>query len=192
MKENPLKQIDGIKMRRHYFTYPIAAHFILMVYIPYCILVFSIVLGKFNLSEWLSALLMSCEILLVFSIPWFLLAFLNRKLFGKIVGVLTDEGIHHADGFIPWASIRRIEYHIVLPSRRIRCSSDPEWHCRATVYTDRNTTVLIHAPRYLLRHAKKVNPLIETAIAKESRRTMLILSLVILLLIPIIALLKST
>ena len=51
---------------------------------------------------------------------------------------------------------------------------------------------MTHAPRYLLRHAKKFNPLIETAIAKESRRTMLILSLVILLLIPIIALLKST
>ena len=164
--ESNLKHIQGKKIRRQYFTIPVLIHYVLMLFVPYCILIFSIQLGKFNMHEWISSIWISVWVGFCFSLPWILLKFLNRLYFGEIVCVLTEDGIHYKNGFIEWNSISKIEYVIDLPPRH---KHDPKQRCRAVLYIENKTIVLFHAPRCILRSVKKLHPQTKTKLANESK-----------------------
>ena len=81
MKGNKLNEIDGRKIRRQYFTLPVLMHYVLMLFIPYCILVFTIQLNKFNMQEWISSVWISVWVCFCFSLPWMILRILNKRYF---------------------------------------------------------------------------------------------------------------
>ena len=110
MEEKNLKQIDGKKIRRQYFSAPLIILVYSMISTSYGILVLDLMTGKFVLSDWLSGVLISFEICLVFSIPFLLLSILNRTCFGKIICVVNPDGIHHKDGLTRWSDIIKVEY----------------------------------------------------------------------------------
>ena len=113
--ENNLKDIQGIKIRQQYFTIPVFIHYVMMLFVPYCILIFSMRFGIFNMQEWLSSVWISVWVCFCFSLPWVILKFLNTAYFGKGICVLTENGIYYKDGFIEWNRISKIEYIIDLP-----------------------------------------------------------------------------
>jgi hypothetical protein len=184
MKGNKLNEIDGRKIRRQYFTLPVVMHYVLMLFVPYCILVFTIQLNKFNMQEWISSVWISVWVCFCFSLPWMILRILNKRYFGKIVCVLTDDGIHYDKEFIGWEYISKIEYVIDLPSRY---RYDPKRKCRAVVYTENKTIILYHAPHSILQSVKKFKPQIKTQMSNGSKWLIAILTLlpiVLVLLIP--------
>ena len=113
-----------------------------------------------------------------------ILRILNKRYFGKIVCVLTDDGIRYDEGFIGWDCISKIEYVIDLPSRY---RYDPKRKCRAVVYTENKTIILYHAPHSILQSVKKFKPQIKTQLSNGSKWLIAILTLlpiVLVLLIP--------
>ena len=111
------------------------------------------------------------------SIPFLILSALNRRMFGKIVCVLNEDGIHYKDGFVRWNEIVKMEYEIDIPSRT------NHQFCRAIVYTSKEEIVMQHAPLFLLSKVKKQNPDIQTGVSKNSK-WMVGFLLVALLIIP--------
>ena len=164
--ENNLKDIQGIKIRQQYFTIPVFIHYVMMLFVPYCILIFSMRFGIFNMQEWLSSVWISVWVCFCFSLPWVILKFLNTVYFGKVICVLTENGIYYKDGFIEWNRISKIEYIIDLPPRH---RHDPKQRCRAVLYIENKTIVLLHAPRRILRSVKKLHPKTKTMLANESK-----------------------
>ena len=158
--------MDGRKIRQQYFMIPVLMHYVLMLFVPYCILIFTIQLGKFNMQEWLSSIWISVWVCFCFSIPWVILKFLNKAYFGKVICVLTEDGIHYNDGFVEWNRISKIEYVIDLPARN---RYDPKRKCRAIVHTENETISLFSAPHSILRSVKKLKPQIKTQMANESK-----------------------
>ena len=185
MAENKSPQMNGRKIRRQYFTVPVLMHYVLMPFVPYCILIFSIQLGKFNMQEWISSIWMSVWICFCFSIPWVILKILNKACFGKIICVLTEEGIHYKDGFIEWNRITKIEYIIDRPSRYTYCL-ERERKCRAIVHTEYETITLLQAPHSILRSVKKFQPQIKTQLSNGSKWLIAILVLLSIILVPFI------
>ena len=122
--------------------------------------------GIFNMQEWISSCWICVWVCFFFSIPCGILNILNRLYFGKIVCVLTEDGIHYNDGFIEWNRISKIEYIIDLPPRH---RHDPKQRCRAVLYMENKTIVLLHAPRRILRSVKKLHPQTKTMLAIESK-----------------------
>ena len=114
MKKNHLREIVGDKIRWQYFTWPLLILLFCMILVPYCIFVFSLSMGEFNLSKWTSDLLISVEVCLGFAIPFIILSLLNRRYFGKIICVINEDGIHHKDGLTKWDDIVKIEYEIKI------------------------------------------------------------------------------
>lgn len=182
MAENKLKEIDGKRIRRQYFTIPVLLHYAIMIFVPYYILIFTIQLDKFNMQEWIASIWTSIWICFWFSLPWIILKILNRLCFGKIVCVFTDDGIYHRNGFIEWDRVSKVEYIIDLPQRY---KHDPERKCRAVIYTENETIVLLHAPLDILRSAKKYNSQMKTKLSKGSK-WFIAVSVIMIILVPLI------
>ena len=188
MKENNLNETKGKKIRRQYFKMPIILLFALMLYIPYCMLLFSLDLGTFDMQEWLSSLWLSVWSCFFCALPWIVLAVLNRSYFGKIICILTEDGLHYSDGWIEWNQIWRIEYVFELPGKGVEYSTKK---CHAVIYTKSGEpVVLLHAPHGILKAAKKFHPQIEAQMATGSKWRIVFILLLLLVIPPIIALVK--
>ena len=183
MRKYRLKEMDGRKIRQQYFTIPVLIHYGLMMFVPYCTLIFTIQLGKFNMQEWLSSIWISVWVCFCFSLPWVILSFLNRAYFGKVICVLTEDGLHYNDGFIEWNCISKIEYVIDFPSRY---RYDPNRKCRAGVHSENKTITLLHAPHSILRSVKKFKPQIKTQLSSRSKWLVAILAIIPIVLVPVI------
>ena len=153
MKHNGLKHIDGKKIRRQYFNSPLIILYSLMIAIPYFIFIISLCAGEFDSAQWPSTLWISIEVCFCFSLPFLILRTLNEHFFGRIISVLTKEGIHYPKGMLRWKTIERIEYAI---DSKPRCKSDCAKGFRAIVYTRGGKHVILNSsPLYLLSCAKK-------------------------------------
>ena len=135
------------------------------------------------MQEWISSVWISVWVCFCFSLPWMILRILNKRYFGKIVCVLTDDGIRYDEGFIGWDCISKIEYVIDLPSRY---RYDPKRKCRAVVYTENKTIILYHAPHSILQSVKKFKPQIKTQMSNGSKWLIAILTLLPIVLVPLI------
>ncbi len=185
MKKNSLREIDGIKLRWQYFTFPILILTFCMVVVPYCELVFSISMGKFDFSEFISAVWVSVCVSFILSVPLIVLSIFNRRFFGKIICVINESGIHHSSGFIKWSDVVKIEYEIDFPNRQHHYR-----FCHAVIYTKEETVTLVHAPLSLLSAAKKYKPNIEAKVSKNSKWMLVFFAAAIILLVPIITCLR--
>ena len=166
MAKNRLRDIEGVKIRWQYFTAPLLILGIVAIWAPFIIFVLEFNAGNFDFSKWLSdGLWTSVWICFVFSVPFLILSPLNRRLFGKIVCVLTEDGIHHKDGFVRWNEIVKIEYEIDFPGGIIARYQ----YCRAIIYTSKEEIVIRHAPLFLLFKVKKQNPDVQTGVSKSSK-----------------------
>ena len=187
MTKHTLRNIDGKPIRRQYFTAVVVMHYILMLFIPWVMLVVSLSMHRFDPSKWLSDLWISVWVCFGFSLPWLLLRALNRRFFGRIVCVLSADGIHHPSGKIGWDEIEKIEY-VVDHARRYK--RDPANRCRAIIYTQRRQIALLHAPLCILSEAKKYKPGLVTRIAGTGKAISTLLAVAgIILLCPLLILL---
>ena len=179
-----MNQINGTKIRWQFFTWPIFILLFCMLFAPYCTLIFSLLDGKFILSEWLSDFSISVFVCLVLAIPFIILYILNLHFFGKIICVLNSDGIHHANGLIKWDDITKIEYEIVLPSRGR--SSRENAYCHSVIYTKKETIKLIHTPLYFIFKVKKHKPSIDAKLSKGSKWTfgLIIAAFIIIPIVP--------
>ena len=183
MKENPLKNIKGKKIRCQYFTIPVLIPYVIMFLVPYCIFVFSIRMGEFDMREWLGDLWISVYLCFIFSLPWIVLKILTRLCLGRIICVLDDDGIHHKGGFIAWDRVERVEYVIDVPPRY---NIDPNQKCRAVIHTENESIILLQAPLYLLRCIKKSHPKIRAKLSNGSKWLIGVLAALALLAVAVI------
>jgi len=184
MNKSQLCNVEGEKIRHQYFTGIIWFFLFCMLIISYSMFVFPLMAGNFDLSKWLSNLLMTFGICFCFSIPFIILAVLNRCYFGKIVCVLNNKGLNYKDGIIKWDEINTIEYEINIPIKVYRKMP----FCNAVIYTNNANIVLVHAPLFIISKVKKYSPNIETCISDKSKwRIALIIGLyaVIAPLVPV-------
>lgn len=155
MKDNNLKHIDGKKIRRQYFNIPLIIIYSLMFAIPYAIFTISLCLGKFDPSTFLSTLWTSIWVCFCFSLPILILRTLNKHFFGRIICVLTKEGIHYSKGMLRWETIEKIEYAI---DSKPRYKSDNAKAFIAIVYTQGGKHIILNSsPMYILSRSKKYN-----------------------------------
>lgn len=113
----PLKDINGVKLRRQYFNLPI---YLLSPAIPISILGMTMILIKHNelsFNYWLTLSLEGVGIVFALLSPFIILSLLNRFIFGKIVSVINNEGIYFENNFIPWNEIDKISYIPNIPSK---------------------------------------------------------------------------
>ena len=161
MTRERAKSLRGVKIRRQYFNVCIffLLCFALGVFQSFTFI--PLIEGYFSFSEWRENLA-SPLALMVLSAPLIFFSILNRFLFGKIVCVLNEEGIHYKYGLIRWDRIVRIEYQIASYSK------NPRYHQHACIaVVCKNTTIKIQsAPLYILSAAKKFRPNIKTKIDK--------------------------
>lgn len=164
MSKNELHSIKGKKIRRQYFTIPVVLHYVLMLALAYFFLVFYIMLGRFDFSDWLSDVWISVWVCFVFSLPWCILKKLNRHFFGRIVCVLTEEGIHYHKGIIHWDCIEKIEY---VFDTSPKYKNDPQKRCRAVIHTNGRHIAILHAPLSIIRDVKKYKPKINVTLSDK-------------------------
>ena len=156
MKENKLKHIDGKKIRRQYCNAPLIFLYTVMLAIPYAIFVISWGIGKLDPSDWPSTLWMSIWVCFVFSVPFLLLRILNTYCFGRIICVLTEEGIHYPKGMLRWETIEKIEYAI---DTKPRYKSDSGKSFRLILFTRGGKHVVLDkSPLRILSQIKKYRP----------------------------------
>ena len=187
MKNINLKEIDGKRFRRQYFTFIIYIILSFMIFLPYCMTVSKLIYCDFDSSMILYDVLTTVIVCFIAQLPFIVLAILNRFCFGKIICVANEQGIYHKNGFVAWKDITRIEYEFQSPTKYRMYPS------YAFIYTnDEDKTVQItHAPMYLLKYAKRIKPNIETKITKDSKRSLLIFTLIMVIAVPLIMLLDN-
>ncbi len=158
MKRNPLREIEGVRIRRQYFGFLVVG-FLATGFLTAEIMAISALKdGSFTLLRWCAELLTVLFVILIFLLPCLLLLFLNRHFFGRTVCVFDERGIHYKDGFIPWERITALEYHITHTSRhRFRPSY-------VDVICGEERIIVKSMPLYALRIARSFRPALKTKI----------------------------
>ncbi len=163
MKENRLRHIDGKKIRRQYFNAPLIVLYSLMLAIPYAIFVISWGMGKLDPSAWPSTLWTSIWVCFCFSLPFLILRTLNIHCFGRIICVLTEEGIHYPKGLLRWETVEKIEYAI---DTKPRYKSDTGKAFRVILYTRGGKHIVLDkAPLRTVPQIKKYRPELDVSIS---------------------------
>ena len=151
--ENNLKSIKGKKIRRQYFNFPLIILYSAALVIPYAIFTISLCMGKFDSSQWPSTLWTSVWVCFVFSLPFLVLRELNKHLFGRILCVLTEEGIHYPKGKLLWGTIEKVEYAI---DTKPRYKTDRPRSFRTIIYTKGGKHIaLTDTPLHIVSQMKK-------------------------------------
>ena len=163
MSENNLKHINGQKIRRQYFNIPLIILYSLALAIPYWIFVISQCIGKTDFYELASTFWISICVCVVFSLPILILRTFNKHCFGRIICVLSEEGIHYAkNGKLLWETIEKIEY--VIDSKQ-RYKNVTGRSFRVIVYTRGGKhIVLANVPLYIVSRIKRYKKEIDVKI----------------------------
>lgn len=181
MKENKLQHIDGKKIRRRYFNPPLIALYSLMLAIPYAIFVISWGIGKLDPAAWPSTLWTSVWVCFCFSLPLLLLRTLNAHCFGRIICVLTEEGIHYPKGMLRWETIEKIEYAM---DTKPRYKSDSGKSFRLILFTRGGKHIVLDkSPLCTVSHIKKYRSELDVSIsgATSLLPTVLVMAAIIVL-----------
>ncbi len=153
MAENNLRQISGKKIRRAYCRVPLTILCFAMLAIPYFICIFASFLGKADAYPWMPTFGTSIGVCFIFSLPLLTVRALSKHFFGKIVCVLTENGIYYPTGMIRWETIDRIEYTLDAEPRYK--SDNPKTH-RAIIYTQGGKHIILqNAPMSIISQVKK-------------------------------------
>jgi|GEM_PF-810822 len=154
VKDCKLNQINGKKIRRQYFNIPLIILYSLMFEIPYAVTVISICSGENDFYKLPELIWKSIWICFVFSLPILVLRILNKHCFGRIICVLSEEGIYYSNkAKIRWETIEKIEYVI---NSEPRYKGDTRKDFRVIVYTQGGKhIVLTNAPMCIVSDIKK-------------------------------------
>lgn len=176
-----LQEVNGKKIRRQYFEGICWGYWIAVIYIVLFVTFCYIKVGRddFSLMEFVICFFMT----LVFWIFLCILRLCNRFLIGRCVCVINEQGIYSNQGFRNWNDIKELEYHI---GSRGRTYYDC---CAVTIRRYKKEIIIPHAPRYLLKLAKKYNSDIDTFLRKEDKRDIIIIICLVTALLIIFGLL---
>lgn len=193
MQENSLKSIGEKKIRRQYFNAPLIFLYSAMIAIPYFILVISLGIEKFDASDWPSTLWISIWVSFFFSIPVLILRAMCKHLFGRIICVINEEGIHYASkGKLLWETIEKIEY--VIDSKP-RYKTDTKKPFRTIIYTKGGKIITLdHAPMHIISCIKKYSRGLDVKVSGAASLfpVVLIMAAIILLCPPYVVLLVNS
>ena len=174
-QETELKDLEGEKIRCQYFNTFI---YVMLAFFP-GLLVMLFVMGlkenNLDLAKLVEAISVALISLGVFLAPFIILSLLNRFLFGKIIGVVREDGLLLENDFITWKQIRKITFNPNISSR-IKAS-----YTYASLFIKSGTEYTIdimHFPMYGLRKIKKYNPEIKIELGKDGLFTILFIALV--------------
>lgn len=165
-----MNAINGQKIRRQFFNGPIYLLSSVLVPLYFFLLISDLATGH-GFLETIRELIISLWVPFVWIGPLVILSFLNRSHFGRIICVLTPDGLQHDRGFIPWEQITMIEYEIVLPRRNYTYTNQIN-SCFAHIHVkDTKDLLLVQAPYMLLQAVQNYNPDIRTSFTKHSINT---------------------
>lgn len=162
-----MKRKISRKIRQQYVPVFAILYYALFSFFPICLAITYVKMGSFSWSEFFSLLWIFIQMMLVSSVFLTVLLLLNRFCFGKIICVLSSEGIHHPNGLIRWENVQKVAYQLDFSSPSTK---DPNYKTRALVYTEEHTILLPSAPLHILSCIKKFRPEIHTEITKSSKR----------------------
>lgn len=159
------KHTDGYKIRVQYFNYVLFAEFcgLLMVL---TMLIMNTIMGGVGTKISSPAEIVSA--FLVFAVltsPVWILSLLNRRFFGKVVCVVSEEGIIYQNEMIEWGKIEEIKYQIGLPSWSSNVKRDGS--CARIIGNDIDIQIK-NAPYMLLGKSKKYNKNVKVNLKKSS------------------------
>lgn len=169
MKKDPLREIDGKKIRRQYFNIFIFVEIIMSLFLVTPILVINTLWGDSGtkLNSWSEMFTDIIAVAIVLMLPFMLISFFNRFLFGKIVCVLNDKGVYYLKGaskrVAKWDDIHCIEYGIRMWPFFV--TFDHPW-CYAHIIGEDLDVNISHTPFMLLKKTKKHNKKIKLEFEK--------------------------
>ena len=170
-----LKDIDGVKVRWQYFNYLIYAQLaaIAMAVIG---MVLNTLKGSYQPATSAEDIIGAVVAIVMLFLPWAFLSLLNRFLFGKIVCVVNEEGIHLESGLVRYEQIEKIEYNPQISSRHQLNFT----HATVLVKSQGEEPYvfdILHFPAYALRKIKKYSPETKIKLGKDGRFTILFVTL---------------
>ena len=185
-KTHKLHTIKGEQIRRQYlntFLYEMLSVILPLTFlIPRTVDATQLKTG----NPWTEALLFLITILILF-MPLFSASFINRLFFGKLICVLTPDGIEYNEGRISWKRIESIEYEYNFPHSLYVTHSQ---YCCAHIHTVDGDITLYHAPYYLLGKAKKHNQNIKTKLHRDGIFRLLTTPVLVIIFLCIISFIK--
>ena len=158
-KNHAFKNIPGQKVRRQFFNIPI---FFILSFDMALIAASSADLIKnanYTIINWLEDAAFYLKVSAVPLLPLIILSLLNHFCFGEVICVLSNQGMHYAQGLIDWNQIKCAVYHADLPfevGRGFFCCN--ELHLTIQSSQKEKQIELDHAPFLLLRKIKKRCP----------------------------------
>lgn len=182
-----LKDITGVKIRWQYFNLFICALLAFFPVIIVMIVVNGVKENNFSFSDILEVIPTGLMIWGMLLAPFIDLSLLNRFLFGKIIGVVTDEGLYLENNFILWKDIKKIVYTPEISGRSSAAFTF------ATIFVDppckpAYTLDILHFPIYGLRKIKKLYPEIEIRFERYSLFLILFIALLAIIIMIVFAL----
>ncbi len=155
-----LDEIGGIKIRWQYFNTYIYMILAIIPAVPVMIIMGQLRKGNFDI--WNVVLEMSGAVPGMFAMygffigPFVVLSFLNRFLFGKLLGVATEDTLFLENHEIPMTDIKEIVYHPRIVSRHSISFSYATIFVRIKA-NNMEPLHVVHFPLYGLRKIQKYN-----------------------------------
>ncbi len=156
MKRNPLKDIEGKKIRKQYFNVPIYLYSAMCLFVLLFVTFEQIYSGNFNFEQWIEDVFAVLFVFVLFIVPLLILSVLNRFLFGKIVCVLNEKGIYYSEGYTYWHDIDCLEYSATQLGR---WSFYPAY---IDIVCKKKSIRILSAPYYTLSVSRKYHSKIKT------------------------------
>lgn len=188
-EKNKLKDSCGKKIRWQYFNTFIYAMISFFPMPLVMIAVRGLKENNFNLAETTKLIPMALTVWGIFLVPSIILSLFNRFLFGKIVGVVHDDGILLENNFITFEQIQKITFNPHFPSRFKTSYTYASFFIKSNAKAE-YTVDIMHFPIYGLRKIKKYKPEIEIKLSKDGLITILFVALLptlISIIIPLFA-----
>lgn len=170
MKENKLKSIEGQKIRRQYFNIFIFMELIISIFTVTPMLVINTLWGDSGtkLNSWSEIFTHIISVAIALMLPFAIISFFNRFLFGKTVCVLNEKGIHYPRGekirVRKWEDVDYIEYGIRMWP--FFMTDNHKW-CFARLIGKNFDDIIDYAPFMIGRKAKKYKPKLKIKLEKS-------------------------
>lgn len=171
-----LKDSNGKKIRWQYFNTFI---YVMLAFFPMphvMIIVTGLKENNLDLAEMMEAIPMALIIWGKIVVPLIILSLLNRFLFGKIVGVVCDDGLLLENDFIIWKQIQKITFNPSIPSKFKASYTYASFSIKSDTGIE-HTIDILHFPMYGLRKIKEYNPEIKIKLSKYGLFTILFIAL---------------
>ncbi len=163
-REDELKDSDGEKIRWQYFNGYI---YIMSACFPMPLIAVILSDLKGNGVDFAGLIEGVVSVLSVFIAPAIVLSLLNRFFFGRIVGVIREDGLLLENDFIEWKKINKITFKPRMSSKHHVAYTHATVSVGPGQMTIRSIDIM-HFPAYALRRIKNHNPEIKIEVEKKA------------------------